>query len=150
MFNVIIFPDSCSDMINVAHNDSLLPSQSGWSYAQCPDVNECDLKLDNCHPEAVCTNTDGSFTCECRRGFFGDGHHSCTKTWVVPSVVQGGSRWTDTAHSVFGHQHRTEEPRGHEKLFSEIVLKSSGKPELLFFKPRCGKVSNASVKDRNY
>src|SRR4029079_18757125 len=27
-----------------------------------------------CHPNAVCTDTDGSYECECKDGFSGDGH----------------------------------------------------------------------------
>jgi len=35
------------------------------------DDNECDL--DPCDENASCTNTLGSFTCECNEGFVGDG-----------------------------------------------------------------------------
>jgi len=49
-----------------------------WSYGQCPDVDECRLGLDNCHRNASCVNTPTSFTCECNRGFEGDGE-SCAK-----------------------------------------------------------------------
>lgn len=51
-----------------------------WAYAQCPDVDECDLGLDDCHPDAICTNTHGSYSCQCKRGFNGDGRTTCTKT----------------------------------------------------------------------
>nr|XP_022913574.1 multiple epidermal growth factor-like domains protein 8 isoform X1 [Onthophagus taurus] len=51
-----------------------------WAYAQCPDVDECHLGLHDCHPEAICTNTDGSFDCICKRGYLGDGRTSCVKT----------------------------------------------------------------------
>ena len=37
------------------------------------DLNECAERLDNCHLDAFCTNTLGSFTCLCRLGFSGDG-----------------------------------------------------------------------------
>ena len=37
------------------------------------DINECDLDLDNCDENAACTDTDGSFTCECKDGFSGNG-----------------------------------------------------------------------------
>ena len=37
------------------------------------DINECDLDLDNCDENAACTDTDGSFTCECNEGFSGNG-----------------------------------------------------------------------------
>ena len=37
------------------------------------DVNECLEALDDCHPNAQCVNTEGSFTCLCQAGFTGDG-----------------------------------------------------------------------------
>ncbi|XP_073252471.1 high choriolytic enzyme 1-like [Porites lutea] len=36
-----------------------------------PDINEC--LSSPCHPNAVCQNTIGSFTCTCRSGFTGNG-----------------------------------------------------------------------------
>lgn len=39
----------------------------------CGDVDECQLGTDNCSPDASCTNTTGSFTCDCNAGFAGDG-----------------------------------------------------------------------------
>ena len=44
------------------------------------DVDECsDEFLNTCDIEtkALCTNTNGSFLCECLEGFTGDGY-SCT------------------------------------------------------------------------
>ncbi|XP_065845268.1 uncharacterized protein [Oscarella lobularis] len=40
---------------------------------RCDDVNECFSHIDNCHPDASCTDTLGSFTCTCRSGYVGDG-----------------------------------------------------------------------------
>lgn len=54
--------------------------EAEWAYAQCPDVDECGLGLHDCHQEAKCTNTHGSYNCHCRRGFNGDGRTSCTRT----------------------------------------------------------------------
>ncbi|XP_072017426.1 lactadherin-like [Amphiura filiformis] len=39
----------------------------------CTDVDECTLGTDNCGANAVCTNTVGSFTCDCNVGYSGDG-----------------------------------------------------------------------------
>ena len=37
-------------------------------------MNECDsTDNNNCHNNAICTDTDGSYYCECEVGFFGDG-----------------------------------------------------------------------------
>ncbi|KAK0091776.1 hypothetical protein PV326_002712 [Microctonus aethiopoides] len=72
---------NCSLVINNYLNDTtLMADDSGWAYAQCPDVDECDLGLHDCHPNAVCTNTHGSYSCQCKRGFNGDGKENCTKT----------------------------------------------------------------------
>lgn len=37
------------------------------------DIDECELQTDNCHDDALCTNSDGSYTCTCNSGFIGDG-----------------------------------------------------------------------------
>ena len=48
-----------------------------WQYCDVPDcpddVDECELGTHTCHEDATCTNTDGSFTCECNSPFTGDG-----------------------------------------------------------------------------
>ena len=53
------------------------------------DINECQLKTDNCDNNANCTNTPGGYNCTCKTGFTdvdGDGKN-CTgmsiscKTW---------------------------------------------------------------------
>lgn len=47
---------------------ALNAENSKWAYAQCPDVDECGLGLHDCHENATCTNTDGSFSCHCKKG----------------------------------------------------------------------------------
>ncbi|XP_073153394.1 wall-associated receptor kinase 2-like [Henckelia pumila] len=44
----------------------------------CTDINECDSNP--CDANGICTNTRGSFTCACKKGFSGDGRkdgHGC-------------------------------------------------------------------------
>ena len=48
----------------------------------CVDIDECLTNGDICDVNADCSNTDGSFECECHEGFFGSGLYcfigSCT------------------------------------------------------------------------
>lgn len=37
------------------------------------DVNECTSLTHDCHSDAICSNTDGAFTCSCYLGYTGDG-----------------------------------------------------------------------------
>lgn len=39
------------------------------------DIDECDTGADNCHGNAICTDTDGGFYCNCTQGYEGDGEH---------------------------------------------------------------------------
>ena len=36
-------------------------------------MEECATNVDNCHADANCTNTKGSFDCTCHTGYSGDG-----------------------------------------------------------------------------
>ena len=42
-------------------------------YIYIIDVNECLVNNGGCSVNAFCTNTEGSFTCQCKNGFLGDG-----------------------------------------------------------------------------
>ncbi|CAM6016987.1 unnamed protein product [Sphagnum balticum] len=45
----------------------------------CNDINKClNSTLNNCSPNAVCTDTAGGYYCNCRNGFFGDGSRDGT------------------------------------------------------------------------
>ena len=37
-------------------------------------MNECLLLTHNCDVNGLCTNTNGSFSCACQRGYTGDGY----------------------------------------------------------------------------
>ena len=37
------------------------------------DLDECSLSNSSCHQNANCTNTNGSFECNCLPGYTGDG-----------------------------------------------------------------------------
>ena len=44
----------------------------------CTDIDECVTDTHSCDRNAMCTNTEGSFNCDCYPGFTGDGS-SCSK-----------------------------------------------------------------------
>ena len=44
-----------------------------YRYASVLDIEECATETDNCHVDANCTNTKGSFYCTCHTGYSGDG-----------------------------------------------------------------------------
>ena len=48
------------------------------------DIDECVLKLDDCHDNATCMNSIGSFTCMCNDGFEGNGTHCVSEFYCLP------------------------------------------------------------------
>ena len=48
-------------------------NEDGTIITGCTDVDECEDDLDDCHSEAVCNNTIGSFTCTCNKDYTGNG-----------------------------------------------------------------------------
>ncbi|XP_072041829.1 uncharacterized protein [Amphiura filiformis] len=61
-----------------AHNDVFGdPCRGTFKYLEieylCEDINECTNSEHNCHVDATCTNTIGSFSCACNNGYSGDG-----------------------------------------------------------------------------
>ena len=37
------------------------------------DINECHNNSSGCHENTICINTDGSYTCQCKDGYVGNG-----------------------------------------------------------------------------
>ena len=44
-----------------------------FQYLFHPDIDECSTEIHNCAARAICTNTNGSYTCTCIEGYEGDG-----------------------------------------------------------------------------
>ncbi|KAM4778439.1 signal peptide, CUB and EGF-like domain-containing protein 2 isoform 3-T3 [Cyanocitta cristata] len=51
----------------------LLPAPAGPAALPLPDVDECALGLDDCHPDAICQNTPKLYKCMCKVGYTGEG-----------------------------------------------------------------------------
>jgi hypothetical protein len=82
-------PDIVNDD-NVEHDDDVNPEQdedvipdednaitcnNGYESngTTCVDINECVKGTHNCHVNADCANTEGSFTCTCKTNYSGNG-----------------------------------------------------------------------------
>ena len=79
------------------------------------DIDEC--LSSSCHVSADCANNEGSFLCECKNGFSGDGFncssklifHLCTKICTFPLITYFSSYilffvdidecWTNLCHA---------------------------------------------------
>ena len=46
------------------------------------DINECVDNIHNCHTDAICNNTNGSFYCTCHYGYSGNGVN-CSGTATI-------------------------------------------------------------------
>lgn len=49
---------------------SLFGAESG-----CVDINECQDRIDRCDPNAMCVNEVGTYSCQCKPGFEGNGYY---------------------------------------------------------------------------
>ena len=64
-----------------------MDAQSTQCSCSIPDIDECELEP--CHEQAICTNTDGSYTCACNLGSTGGGivcEGTCTFCSPAPNL----------------------------------------------------------------
>ena len=61
--------------------------------AQFSDNNECTDGTNNCHANATCTNTDGSFTCACNTGYSGNGLTCTGRQKMLTAICNGCFCW---------------------------------------------------------
>ena len=50
------------------------------------DTNECHLNQHNCSVNANCINMPGSFKCECKNGYTGDGY-ACNGNVMITNYI---------------------------------------------------------------
>ena len=64
-----------------------MPEQYSFSL---PDIDECVADMDDCHEQASCMNTDGSYTCTCNTGYTGNGQECSGKGYCDAHDVRSG------------------------------------------------------------
>lgn len=52
-----------------------------------PDVDECSLEKHECHADADCRNGNGTYHCECRDGYTGDGLNCTGNTLLTMNYI---------------------------------------------------------------
>ena len=57
------------------------------------DVDECKIDLAQCGDSAYCTNTVGSYICNCKQGYVGIGNE-CNGEYVKPIGIHYNRTWT--------------------------------------------------------
>ena len=65
----------------------------------CADVNECATGTDNCHSNATCTNSAGSFSCACDTGYHGSGTSCAQRACPANSTRSGDSCVCNSGYS---------------------------------------------------
>ena len=70
--------------MDYAHSDGHTPNLSQFYHFFCvvTDIDECTTNAHDCHLDATCSNTGGSFTCICKQGYSGDGKQ-CDGMFVI-------------------------------------------------------------------
>ena len=67
-----------TNTLAMVRSDAYLCDSNGTLLSQL-DVDECMEGGTNCHSNATCTNTDGSYNCTCVYGYIGDGVNCTSK-----------------------------------------------------------------------
>lgn len=60
------------------------------------DLDECGRQAYYCHKFATCTNTRGSYSCKCNKGYTGNGfecYHYAGETLVIRHLTQARQLW---------------------------------------------------------
>ena len=97
----------CEELIEIESNPQpCLICEDGFEAneddTECIDVNEC-VDDSACPLNSLCTNTEGSFTCECEDGLFGDDYNFCIEQRACHPAGEGDCdcQALDLANSTF-------------------------------------------------
>jgi len=66
---VLLLITTC-ELVMLHRFHSLYGAESG-----CVDINECQDRIDRCDPNAMCVNEVGTYSCQCKPGFEGNGYY---------------------------------------------------------------------------
>ena len=75
----------CDPADNLCHRDAPCPPGFQRGDSECLDIDECTAGTADCSADATCLNMPGSFACECRDGFEGDGR-TCTRVCTTALI----------------------------------------------------------------
>ncbi|XP_074622246.1 uncharacterized protein LOC141880636 [Acropora palmata] len=99
-----------------------------WSTPRpiCQDVNECQDRS-SCHKDAECINNPGSFTCECKEGFEGDGVKNCKEEKERVVIGTGGKAWKFSTQmdNLVQKMHQFEHNNITSNQLMSVILNSS-------------------------
>ena len=62
------------------------------------DIDECLLGLSECHPNARCENTLGSYYCNCTSIYVGDGYLTCQGIRIMHGFANNNDNNVDQQH----------------------------------------------------
>ena len=104
------------------------------------DVNECSIGQHNCHTNARCVDTAGSYTCECSLGYTGDGISQCSGNygWCLMHILRSLTGLCQLKYSSTGCV-----PEGADSCQQQSKCKHAGTE--MFGRLPCGKGINARL-----
>ena len=79
------------------------------------DIDECNASNNNCHPQAHCCNTEGSFVCACNEGYIGDGVKCCRRSNTIEFVNRIQSISKLTRKHKHKHRHGSGKTKKHRR-----------------------------------